>query len=76
MVPVYSHKKNLKAFDGTKFSITELLTKKILKIVQEARKVFGFGNVWTLKDIIYCSYQSKKHPINKLSDISKIRFSS
>ena len=73
---VYSHKKNLKTSNGRKLSITESLTKKRLKIVEEARKVFGFGNVWSMKGIVYCSFKGKKQAINKLSDISKIRFSS
>ena len=73
---VYSHMKNLKTSNGPKLSITESLTKKRLKIVEEARKVFGFGNVWSMKGIVYCSFKGKKQAINKLSDISKIRFSS
>ena len=73
---IYLHKKNLKTLNGPKLSITESLTKKRLKIVEEARKVFGFGNVWSMKDIVYCSFKGKKQAIIKLSDISKIRFSS
>ena len=42
---IYLHKKNLKTSNGPKLSITESLTKKRLKIVEEARKLFGFGNV-------------------------------
>ena len=67
---IYSHK-NLKTLNGPKS-----LTKKRLKIVEEARKVFGFGNVWSMKGIVYCSFKGKKRAIIKLSDISKIRFSS
>ena len=70
---VYSHK-NLKTSNGPKLSTTESLTKKRLKIVEEARKVFGFGNVWSMKGIVYCSFKGKKQAINKLSDISNIRF--
>ena len=73
---IYSHKKNLKTSNEPKLSITESLTKKRLKIVEEARKVFGFGNVWSMKGIVYCSFKDKKQAIIKLSDISKIRFSS
>ena len=73
---IYSHKKNLKTLNGPKLSITESLTKKRLKIVEVARKVFGFGNVWSMKGIVYCSFKGKKQAIIKLSDISKIRFSS
>ena len=72
---IYSHK-NLKTSNGPKLSITESLTKKRLKIVEEARKVFGFGNVWSMKGIVYCLFKGKKQAIIKLSDISKIRFSS
>ena len=71
---IYSHKKNLKTSNGPKLSITESLTKKRLKIVEEARKVFGFGNVWSMKGIVYYSFKDKKQAIIKLSDISKIRF--
>ena len=73
---IYSHKKNLKTLNGPKLSITKSLTRKRLKIVEEARKVFGFGNVWSMKGIVYCSFKDKKQAIIKLSDISKIRFSS
>ena len=73
---ISSHKKNLKTSNGPKLSITESLTKKRLKIVEEARKVFGFGNVWSMKGIVYSSFKGKKQAIIKLSDISKIRFSS
>ena len=72
---VYSHKKNLKTSNGPKLSITESLTKKRLRIVKEARRVFGFGNVWSMKGIVYCLYKGKKQAINKLSDNIKIRFS-
>ena len=72
---IYSHKKNLKTSNGPKLSITESLTKKRL-IVEEARKVFGFGNVWSMKGIVYCLFKGKKQAIIKLSDISKIRCSS
>ena len=73
---IYLHKKNLKTSNGPKLSITESLTKKRLKIVEEARKVFGFGNDWSMKGIVYCLFKGKKQAIIKLSDISKIRFSS
>ena len=61
---VYSHKKNLKTSNGPKLSITESLTKKRLKIVEEARKVFGFGNVWSMKGIVYCSFKEWTQTIN------------
>ena len=73
---IYLHKKNLKTSNGPKLSITESLTKKRLKIVEEARKVFGFGNDWSMKGIAYCLFKGKKQAIIKLSYISKIRFSS
>ena len=73
---IYSYKKNLKTLNGPKLLITESLTKKKLKIVEEARKVFGFGNVWSMKGIVCCSFKGKKQAIIKLSDISKITFSS
>ena len=73
---IYSQKKNLKTSNEPKLSITESLTKKRLKIVEEARKVFGFGNIWSMKGIVYCSFKGKKQAIIKLSDIGKIGFSS
>ena len=72
---VYAAKKNLKKSEGPKFSIIESLTKRRLYILEEARKVFDFKNVWTMKGTVYCACKGKKYSIKTLSDISKIRFS-
>ena len=39
----------------TKFSITESLTKRRLRLVEDARKIYGFKNVWTLKGDVFAS---------------------
>ena len=72
---VYATKKNLKKSEGPKLSIIESLTKRRLHILEEARKVFDFENIWTMKGTVYCAYKGKKYSIKTLSDISKTRFS-
>ena len=67
--------KNLKSTDPkVKLSITESLTKRRLRLVEEAKKVFQLRNVWTLNDTVYCSLKKHKHVIDDFSDIEKIRF--
>ena len=39
----------------TKLSITKSLTKKQLRLVEDAGKIFGFKNVWTLKGDVFSS---------------------
>ena len=53
---IFHHKADLKSTSGPKYSITESLTKRRLKILEEARKVFEFKNVWSLKSDIYCNF--------------------
>ena len=53
---VFYNKKKLKK-SQEKLSITESLTKKRLLLVMEAKKVFGFNNVWTNNGIVYCFYK-------------------
>ena len=72
---IFANKKNFKVTKGPKLSMTESLTKRRLKIVEEARKYFDFENVWTQKGNVYCSFKGKKHAIYHLSDIHRIRTS-
>lgn len=72
---VFANKKNLKSADpAVKLSITESLTKRRLRLVDEARKFFKFRNVWTLNGTVYCFFKNKKHAIHDFCDINKIRF--
>ena len=49
--------------------MTESLTKRRMKVVEEAQKHFDFKNVQTQKGVVYCSFKGKKHVIHYLSDI-------
>ena len=69
---VFNHKRDLKSENGPKYAITESLTKRRLKIMEEARKMFNFKNVWSLKGDIYCCFKERKHRINTFEDIGKI----
>lgn len=71
---VFASKKNFKTSNGPKLSLTESLTKRRLMLVEEARKYFEFGNVWTQKGNVHCSFKGKKHSIRYFSDIARIRF--
>ena len=71
---VFYHKKNLKFIKGAKLSITESLTKRRLKLLEEARSVFKFKNVWTTKGEVFVNFRGKKHHIFDFPDIEKIRF--
>ena len=72
---IFANKKNFKVTKGPKLSMTESLTKRRLKIVEEALKYFNFKNVWTQKGNVYCSFKGKKHAIHHLLDIHKIKTS-
>ena len=70
---IFANKKKFKLNKGPKLSMTESLTKRRLKIVEETRKYFDFENFWTQKGNVYCSFKGKKHAIHHLSNIHKIR---
>ena len=59
----------------TKLSITESLTKRRLRLVENARKIFRFKNVWTLKGDVCCFFKNKRHYTNDFGDIKQVRFS-
>ena len=69
---IFHHKADLKSTSGPKYSITESLTKRRLKILEEARKVFEFRNAWSLKGDIYCNFARHKYRIDYVDDIDKI----
>ena len=71
---VFYHKKNLKFVKVAKLSITESLTIRRLKLLEEARSVFKFKNVWTTKGEVFVNFRGKKHHIFDFHDIEKIRF--
>ena len=68
---VFYNKKKLKK-SQKKLSITESLTKKRLLLVMEAKKAFGFNNVWTNNDIVYCFYKEKRQVLKDFGDINKL----
>ena len=71
---VFNHKKDLKHIDGPKLAITESLTERRLVLVNKARKVFSFQNVWTGKGEVYVKLRGKKYQLFDFSDIEYIRF--
>ena len=71
---VFNHKKNLKHMRGHRLAITESLTKRRLKLVDEARKVFRFENVWTMKSEVFVKFKGQKYHVNDFPDIERIRF--
>lgn len=71
---VFSHKKYLKFAEGRRLSITESLTKRRLNLVNEARKVFRFENVWSMKGEVFVKFKGKKHHLYDFCDIQRIRF--
>ena len=68
----FHHKADLKSTSGPKYSITESLTKRHLKILKEARKVSEFKNIWSLKGDICCNFARRKYRIDDVDDIDKI----
>ena len=71
---IFNNKSKLKSLDSnSRLAITESLTKRRLKLVDEARHVFDFKNVWTMKGFVYCRFQGQRHYIDDFSDISRIR---
>ena len=73
---IFARKSNLKADENNteKLSITEALTKRRLRLVEEAKRVFGFENVWTFKGRVYCKFQGRRNALKDFIDIQKIRF--
>ena len=69
---IFHHNADLKSTSGPKYLITESLTKRRLKILEEAKKVFEFKNIWSLKGDIYCNCARQKYRINDVDDIDKI----
>ena len=71
--PIYSSKKNLKSQEenAEKLPITESLTKRWLALVEEARNAFGFRNVCTLYDNVYCFFKNKTQVIDDFGDINR-----
>ena len=55
-----------------KLSITESLSKRRLALVMEAKKAFGFKNVWTNNGNVFCYLKDKRQVINDFGDISKL----
>ena len=60
---IFASKSNLKADENNteKLTITEALTKRCLRLVEEAKRVFGFENVGTFKGRVYCKFQGRRN---------------
>ena len=73
---VFNHKSNLKTRQESdpKLALTESLTKRRLRLVEQTRESFGFKNVWTLKGSVFCKFMERKHHIDDFCDINTIRF--
>ena len=67
---VFYNKKKLKK-SQEKLSITASLTKTRLLLKMEAKKAFGFNNVWTNNGIVYCFYKEKRQVLKDFGDINK-----
>ena len=68
---LFHNKKKLKK-SQEKLSITDTLTKRRLLLVKEAKKAFGFNNVWTNNGIVYCFYKEKRQVLKDFGDINKL----
>ena len=74
---VFNNKSKLKSLDSnSRLAITESLAKRRLKLVDEARRVFDFRSVWTMKGFVCCRFQGQRHYIDDFSDISRIKLGS
>ena len=74
---VFAAKSKLKSSAGEsnpRLAIIESLTKRRLRLVEEARKIFEFRNVRTQKGLVYCEFMGQRHYIDDFSDIPRIRF--
>lgn len=70
---VYSNKRKLKSANNReKLSITESLTSRRLTLLLEARKAFGYYNVWTSNGTVYCAYNDSRQVLDDFGDIDKI----
>ena len=72
----FNNKSLLKATKESdpKLAITESLTRRRSKLLEQSKKVFGFQNVWTHKGNIFCSFEGKRHRIDDFANIARIRF--
>ena len=72
---VFNQKKNLKHMRDHRLAINESLTKRRLKLVDKAWKVFRFENVCTMKGEVFVEFKGQKFHVNDFPDIERIRFS-
>ena len=64
---VFAAKSKLKSSAGEsnpRLAITESLTKRRLTLVEEAREIIEFRNVWTQKGLVYCEFMGQRHYID------------
>ncbi|KAL4702334.1 hypothetical protein ACJJTC_006940 [Scirpophaga incertulas] len=61
-------------FKGTGITISEFLTKQRHRVFIAARERFGISNCWTkLGRIVIMDYDGKRHTIESVGDIEKIK---
>lgn len=70
---IYFNKKLLKNAPG-KISVTEHLTDDTRWLLEEARTMVGFGNVWTSHCVVYAAYQTKKYRIRSIEDLDDLYY--
>ena len=64
---VFTTKRKLK---GSGVSVTESLTKQRMKLLNEAQKVVGEGNLWTVDGFIFVKQGRRIIKITKIDDIN------
>ena len=55
-------------------AITESLTRRRSKLLEQSKKVFGIQNAWTQKGNIFCIFEGKRQRIDYFANIARIRF--
>ena len=55
-----------------KLAITESLTRRKFKLLEQSKKVFGFRNVCTQKCNIFCIFEGKRHRIDDFARLTLI----
>ena len=61
-----------KVLAGTGMAITESLTKRRLRLVDEARKIVGFKMVWTMKGVVYAMSNGRRQVISSIKDVGSL----
>jgi len=57
-----------------KISVTEHLTDDTRWLLDEARNMVGFGNVWTSHCVVYAVFNNKKYRIRSIDDLDVLYY--